>query len=392
MDQAVTSRGGASLDVPSSRATTKRRSLNPGLRLAASKPDTLIPKTSNQLSPTHLDPYSPSFSVESAAPSPAFVTTGTIAAHAASHTVKASTHDVDSKAQYANDRRGPKTNGHVATPPLSAGLTERSRSNTPVPSNVDASGRASDESDSENISSLPPKLTFNESEESEPTRRGLPPIELSFHDDPTFSNFLTSFNQNSDAHTLSLKDPAGSRRSMQALANVALMLSEDPPVNTPSSTATVTAPSTVPVTSNDGSVPAPEEAPLPPLPKSSMEATRTSSDDNKGSRSSSESKQPTVSSPSSWGTNPSLSGPRQRLDSNPSAPSTPSRPALPRNDTVDLVSRRLKEALKDVGDRGATAVKLDREFVEVILHSLQGNQNKFADMKGRLDSMKVNPV
>jgi hypothetical protein len=77
------------------------------------------------------------------------------------------------------------------------------------------------------------------------------------------------------------------------------------------------------------------------------------------------------------------------MDSNASISSNIARPTLPRTDTADLVARRLKEALRDAVDRGAAAVKLDKDFVEAILHSLQGTQNRFADMRGRLDSMKV---
>lgn len=373
---------GPSLNVPASRAA-KRRSLNPGLRLADSK----LNEASNhglsaQLSPTRMEAYSPSFSVESAAPSPGLVTTGSVASQASGHTLNARTsHDQQTVI-------APPLNGHATSPtdpPLSAGLTERSRSTTPVPSNVDASGRASDESDTD--AGVAPKLTFNDSPGQESSQRGLPPIELSFHDDPTFSNLITSFGADNEAAPLSLKDPAGSRRSMQALANVALMLSEDPIAGStpePNHVATSSVPTAAPV--DEGTIP--EESPLPPLPKSSLDTTRASSDDSYA-RSSSDSIPQTVSSSSLWGNNSSLTSQRPRLDSNTSIASSATRPTLQRADTADLVSRRLREALKDAVDRGATAVKLDKEFVEAILHSLQGNQNRFVDMKGRLDSMKA---
>lgn len=387
MDPAMANRGaGTSLNVPTSR-TAKRRSINPGLWLVdTTQNEAIVPDSSSQLSPTRTELYSPSFSVESAAPSPGLVTRGSIASQAAGHTLN-STDSYDHQTIIA-----PPLDGHISSPtdpPLSAGLTERSRSTTPVPSSVDANGRASDESDTEAGPSLPPKLAFGDDLGPESSQHGLPPIELSFHEDPAFSNMLSSFGAEAEAAPLTLRDPAGSRRSMQALANVALMLSEEPTVAPTSNPTAAASLPTAPTTAAVEEVNVPEESALPPLPKSSIETTRASSDDSHVPPSSSDSRHPTSSSSSAWGANSSLTSQRQRLDSNTSISSNIGRPTIPRTDTADLVARRLKEALRDAVDRGATAVKLDREFVETILHSLQGTQNRFADMRGRLDSMKA---
>ncbi|KAG8984594.1 hypothetical protein FRB90_005212, partial [Tulasnella sp. 427] len=49
---------------------------------------------------------------------------------------------------------------------------------------------------------------------------------------------------------------------------------------------------------------------------------------------------------------------------------------------------RLREALKDTNERGLTNVKLDREFVEAIVRSLDGTKEKAMDLKGQIDNMK----
>ncbi|KAG8960163.1 hypothetical protein FRC03_006993 [Tulasnella sp. 419] len=58
------------------------------------------------------------------------------------------------------------------------------------------------------------------------------------------------------------------------------------------------------------------------------------------------------------------------------------------NTSLDLVSRRLKEALKDATERGAVAIKLDREFVDAIVRSLDITKEKTADLRGEIDNMK----
>lgn len=252
---------------------------------------------------------------------------------------------------------------------------------------MDENGRTSDDSDHEAFSTVPaavsvPAVALNGSVGSTQRKDGPPPLELSFHEDPAFTNLLSSFGEGNPAK-LTLTDPAGSRRSMQALANVALMLSEEP-ATSPSANvgpSSISDAPVVPLASLE------EKNPLPPLPKASIELQRLSSEQTP--RISSDSKQSTgLSSPPTWG-NPPLGGSRQRLDSNASASSTAGWPTPTRPDTTELVTRRLREASKDAAERGAAAVKLDREFVEAILHALQGSQTKYADLKGRLDGMKV---
>ena len=57
--------------------------------------------------------------------------------------------------------------------------------------------------------------------------------------------------------------------------------------------------------------------------------------------------------------------------------------------TIDLVARRMKEALSDATERGAVAVKLDREFVEAIVQALNSTRERSADLRGEIDTMKV---
>lgn len=110
---------------------------------------------------------------------------------------------------------------------------------------------------------------------------------------------------------------------------------------------------------------------------------------------------------------------RQRVDSSASVPSLPAltmpsqpasgassssslpvisvstapggRPPVIRSDSssTDLVSRRLKEALKDTNERGSTTVKLDREFVEAIIIALDNSRERATELKGQIDTMKV---
>jgi len=385
-----------SLNVPTSKAN-KRRSINPGLRLA--EQDSVL-TASNTLphSPTPGSLYSPAFSADSAAPSPGLVTTGSMAAQASPHTLSSTpTQNGTSVPWDGTDQGRPSVvvEAHQSgseAPPISpaeasspVGAAERSRSYTPVPSNVDASGRASDDSETEGGATSLPKLAVNGADPSQ-LPGGPSPIKLSFHDDPAFSNLLTSFGD-AEAKPLTLRDPAGSRRSMQALANVALRLSEDAALpNTPGTGGTVVQRDTPdPGTSSVDTTKA-----LPPIRKTSVEGIRQSSDEAHSVRSPSDSRQsPNASSPVAWGPSPPAGGARPRLDSSSSISQNSGRPPLARVDSADLVCRRLREALKDATDRGAVAVKLDKEFVEAILHALQGTQSRVADMKGRLDGMKV---
>jgi Rho-type GTPase-activating protein 1/2 len=386
-----------SLNVPTSKAN-KRRSINPGLRLAEQES---LPIASNAYPhpPTPGSLYSPAFSADSAAPSPALVTTGSMAAQASSHMLSSppsqngavSWNEVDRGRPLVIEANQTGSEAHSISPtetPSSAGAAERSRSYTPVPSNVDASGRASDDSETDGGPTLPPKLALNGVDQDP---QGAPsPIQLSFHDDPDFSSLLTSFGGEAESTQLTLRDPTGSRRSMQALANVALRLSEDSALpNTFSTGGTVTD------TPDLGSVPTENPIPevprtLPPIPKTSMDGEKPPSDESHGDRSFSDSRKPARAPfPVLPDASSSAVGLRARIDSNNTTSPNTGRPPMARPDTADLVSRRLREALKDATDRGAMAVKLDKEFVEAILHELQGTQTRVADMKGRLDGMKV---
>ncbi|PVG02489.1 RhoGAP-domain-containing protein, partial [Serendipita vermifera] len=371
--------GPSSLNVPSNRSN-KRRSINPGLRLAESESHPL-----NQVlpgSPVTMDLYSPALSAESAVPSPGLVTTGNVVAQVSPQTLPNGAQEITLPRE---NGRGRSNSGYINydTPPASA-RSGRSRSNTPVPSNVDANGRTSDESDSESGPTLPPKLGFNGAVDQTSSKSSeLPPIEVSFQEDPDFTNLLTSFGDDSSTPKLTLKDPAGSRRSMQALVNVATMLGEES-VNS-------NGPISKTYSNHDGmasSLPSEdttlgsETASQSSLTRVSIEAPTISADDSHTPRNSSDSRK--QYSPTS---RISPQG-RPRLGSNASNASGPIRPYYQRPDTTELVASRLKEALRDASDRAATAVKLDRDFVEAILRALQGNQNRYADLKGRLDGMK----
>lgn len=56
---------------------------------------------------------------------------------------------------------------------------------------------------------------------------------------------------------------------------------------------------------------------------------------------------------------------------------------------ADIVIRRLREALEDSRDRGATHVKMGTELVEAILSLLKQRQEESHDLKHRLDTIKV---
>lgn len=60
-----------------------------------------------------------------------------------------------------------------------------------------------------------------------------------------------------------------------------------------------------------------------------------------------------------------------------------------KQDSAELVIRRLKEALSDASDRSADYIKLDRGFVEIILSSLEQKKDQMVEMSAKLDKMKV---
>ena len=85
-----------------------------------------------------------------------------------------------------------------------------------------------------------------------------------------------------------------------------------------------------------------------------------------------------------------------RSTSNPSVTVTDSgstrtaRPtAVAKQDTSELVAKRIKEALTDGLASGSTSVRLDREFLEVIYMVVQADREKLHDMRGKFDGMRV---
>ena len=84
-----------------------------------------------------------------------------------------------------------------------------------------------------------------------------------------------------------------------------------------------------------------------------------------------------------------------RADSNPSLAgslASLTRPSLPRQDTSELVARRLREAFTDATERGASSVRLDREFLDAILRAVQNNQQKYAELRTKFNTMRVSLV
>lgn len=60
-----------------------------------------------------------------------------------------------------------------------------------------------------------------------------------------------------------------------------------------------------------------------------------------------------------------------------------------RNDSSDIVVRRLQESLCDAKDRGAQQLKLDIVFVEAILRNMEQKKAEYSDLKGNFDGVKV---
>ncbi|KAF8322295.1 RhoGAP-domain-containing protein, partial [Clavulina sp. PMI_390] len=55
---------------------------------------------------------------------------------------------------------------------------------------------------------------------------------------------------------------------------------------------------------------------------------------------------------------------------------------------ADLASKRLREALNDANARGAASLKLDPEFAEVLLRSLDSSKEAFSGLRSDLDNVK----
>lgn len=90
--------------------------------------------------------------------------------------------------------------------------------------------------------------------------------------------------------------------------------------------------------------------------------------------------------------------PPMRSTSNPIVTVTDSgvgrtqRSAGGKTDATELVAKRIKEALTDAQENGATNVRLDREFLEVIFKVVQSSRDKLHDMNGRFDGMRVSRI
>lgn len=65
------------------------------------------------------------------------------------------------------------------------------------------------------------------------------------------------------------------------------------------------------------------------------------------------------------------------------------RPAAKRQDTAELVAKRIEEALANAQESGASTVRLDRGFLEVIHLVVQAGRDKLHDMRGKFDGMRV---
>lgn len=66
-----------------------------------------------------------------------------------------------------------------------------------------------------------------------------------------------------------------------------------------------------------------------------------------------------------------------------------SRTPASRSDSSELVVRRLREALADATERAAEYIKLDKNFVEAILSSLDYKKDQVKEFSSKLDNMKV---
>jgi len=66
-------------------------------------------------------------------------------------------------------------------------------------------------------------------------------------------------------------------------------------------------------------------------------------------------------------------------------------PSTPKShpDTTEIVARRLKEAINDAQESGATSVKIDREFLEMVYMAVLSGKERLGEMKGKVDGMRV---
>lgn len=67
------------------------------------------------------------------------------------------------------------------------------------------------------------------------------------------------------------------------------------------------------------------------------------------------------------------------------------RPSMPRrtDSSTELASRRLREALNDANARGATSLKLDPQFAEVLLRSIDSSKEMYSGLKSDFDNARV---
>jgi hypothetical protein len=86
---------------------------------------------------------------------------------------------------------------------------------------------------------------------------------------------------------------------------------------------------------------------------------------------------------------PSTSQPSTTLITSPTGNSVP----LPvTNETLDLVIRRIQEALSDANARGSQQLRFEKVFVETILISLEERHSEYVELEDKYDKTKVNIV
>ena len=60
-----------------------------------------------------------------------------------------------------------------------------------------------------------------------------------------------------------------------------------------------------------------------------------------------------------------------------------------RDDSSDIVLRRLQEAMADARDRGTHQLKLDKGFAEAILGAMESRKLEYGELRGKFDGIKV---
>jgi hypothetical protein len=60
-----------------------------------------------------------------------------------------------------------------------------------------------------------------------------------------------------------------------------------------------------------------------------------------------------------------------------------------RDDSSDIVLRRLQEAMADARNRGMHQLKLDKGFAEDILGAMESRKLEYGELRGKFDGIKV---